>query len=249
MRAAAFLLSLFVMAASCQAGASRVFVTADADYLERDGAMGVAAYPFAQMVWVKTIATPSDAFVWLGDKDVSDTQYSLESRGAAGAPVPALNNRTNLAGSLIAQGTTDIDTGGIGGWYCLSGTSVSTTLREVFLNGTEEGENTTTIDNLTANIDRYSIGRLGDSTPGNLFEGNLAYAMIWSRDLTNAEMFEACLKPGIFPASLQVFVALWDPSTTTEFDLSGNGRAATVSATPLEDFTTGPQVIVGSEPL
>ena len=114
-------------------------------------------------------------------------------------------------------------------WHHAAGTFTSTTARAAFIDGGSKGTDTTSI--VPANENRISIGRWGDSTPGNYMSGRICEVGLWDVVLTDDEI--SALARGVTPnrvrpANLKGYWPVWGLHSP-EIDLSGNGNSLAVT--------------------
>ena len=162
-------------------------------YLEVDS-IPVTVMPLTMACWAR-VTDVSSAFIYMSiqDKDVSDQRFALFAAGlATGDPIRAQIRSGATANASTTTGFT------ANTWHHAAGVFTSSTSRDVFLNGGGKGSNTTNIT--PTGLDRISIGRFGDSTPGNYMDGDIAEPAIWNVALTDDEI--AWLAEGYSPITL-----------------------------------------------
>lgn len=145
------------------------------DSVEKDENL-ISDFPFTMSAWVYG---SDGAIFFLVDKDVADKMFGYYINGAG----PTLN--------IFARNTsTDIYTGpaiSTTQWNHVLVVFRSATDREIYLNGTSGGQDTSSVS-FSANTDRWSIGRIGDSTPSTYFTGVISDVKLYSVDLTTSEI-------------------------------------------------------------
>lgn len=169
---------------------SRLFDDASSQYMEVDSAP-VTATPLTMAGWFNTDnAAAEQIIVSIVDASLGNQMFAIHARGSeAGDPVSAF---TFGGGYRQALSTTGYTTGV---WHHACGVFASPTSRAAYIDGGSKGTNT---DSQTpSGIDRTSIGRLGDSSPGFYMSGYLADIAIWNAALTDAEV--ASLGEGFSP--------------------------------------------------
>ena len=169
-------------------------------YLTRSGSP-VTAEPFTLACWyVTSSATADQALISLAPN--SGNYHLLALGGTAGGdPVSAVS----FDGSAgVAEATAAFSTGV---WQQACGVFAATNDRRVYMNGGNEGTDTTDISVGTLTTAR--IGYSADSSPQYYLAGNVAEAAIWNVALAQAEitMLGIGVSPLLIrPASL---VAYW----------------------------------------
>ena len=145
------------------------FTDDDSDeYAEADVDMAGSGYPFSIGVLVKvsSAATLRVPFS-LTDKDVATIFYYL-GLDASHQPVlvadDASTNQT-ITGTALVAGT----------YHSLIGVFTNATTRILYVDGASDGTGATSVT-YHANVDRTSIGRIGDSTPSGYYDGGLVGA-------------------------------------------------------------------------
>jgi len=147
------------------------------DYVEKDSAMGITAFPYTMSAWAN--ATAAGAIVFLGDPHsfgrfttikVSGGFYGLDARYDSG-----LNDTL----SSVA-----ID----GNWHHVVGVFESETSRKLYVDGVLAG--TDTSSQAFPDIDRFNIGRLGRSSSISYFSGAIDDVRIYSRALSASEILQ-----------------------------------------------------------
>lgn len=203
---------------------ARLFDDAGSEYLEKDAAP-FTAEPFSMACWFR----PDDAanngtLMWVGDKDVNNNAHILQARGGqTGDPVRAYSRDSALVSFAETSTGYSVNT-----WHHAAGVWTSSTSRAAFIDGGSKGTNTQ--GRSVSGEDRTSIGRSGDSTPGNHMSGRICECAIWSVALTDLEVSYLALgvKPiYIRPASLLRYWPIWGLHSP-EIDLSRNGDDLTL---------------------
>lgn len=186
----------------------------------------VTAAPFTMGCWFRVANVTSHyELMWLGNKNDTDEEWRLQARGnETGDPVQF---RLEDSGSFPFAETTagfTVDT-----WHHACAVEAGVTDHRVFLDGANKGTETATTVSPDG-VNRISIGREGDSTPGKYINGRIAEAFLYDVALTDQEV--SVLASGVCPirvrpANLKGYWPLWgthDP----EIDLSGQGNSLTV---------------------
>ena len=154
------------------------------DYVGNNAQL-VSVYPFTMSAWFNTAtaetATTKMIFT-LVDKDVQDIQYGIGLTLDNKARVAARDTTTYEVNSVSAVND--------GKWHLIVGVYVSNTVKHLYLDGVFIGTLTTSVTYNSA-VDRFSIGRYGDSTPGQYFPGLIDDVRIFSRALSADEVMHS----------------------------------------------------------
>jgi hypothetical protein len=164
---------------------STVFAQDAADFdgiaaLEIDSA-AVTAYPCTFCCFFKTSNTGNDGtLMFVGDKD--DTVEYLALRINSSDDVVATSRTSATTASAVLTGSFQD-----GSWHFGAAVFSGNTSRTAYCDSETPVEETTSVA-ITATFDRTSIGRLGDSTPTNYLNGEIAMAMVFSAALSSDEI-------------------------------------------------------------
>lgn len=183
---------------------ARSFDALSSEYLEIDQAV-VIVPPFTVAAWFYcTDDANKNTIVFLGDKDDERQMFALRASGdETGDPVSILAYSTadHIAYAHTSSGYS------VNTWHHACAVVASSTDRSVFIDGGSEGTNT---DEVTPNnLDRTSVGRCGDSSPGYYFAGNVAEVAIWNVALTDAEVALLAAKWSPLFVRPENLAALW----------------------------------------
>ena len=199
-------------------------------------------------IWCRPVdATPASTdhlsgFVESGDEGTHEKRLSIQTNGHVQAYI-------HDGAVETAEGTTVLsnDT-----WHHAAFThDVGATSLKIFLDGTEEAENTGAGSSFSYTAPEFHIG--SRDTVSGPFNGRLAWACFWNVVLTANEILAMArgMPPyRIRPKDQLICWPVWGLSAP-EIDLSGNGRSGTVSGPtkangpPVRLFTPTP----GSIPL
>lgn len=199
------LITVLVVGASPKAWASAVLEAANSEYFS-SATVPVSAYPFTFACWAKfNDVTANRAVMWQGDKDVTTSGDLLQgSGGGAGDRVVAQSRDATgaYAGPQTSTGYTSAT------WHHVAAVFTAAQERHVYLDGGNEGTDTTNSRTPT-DYDRFELGRLGGSSPANLFDGKLAHCAVWDIALSDADV--ALLGGGDNPLAVQAadLIAYW----------------------------------------
>lgn len=115
-------------------------------------------------------------------------------------------------------------------WNHVCGTFTSSTRRDIYLNGSNVGNNTTSI---TPTVTETSIGATDNGASIiKYYDGQLAEIGIWTRVLTDAEI--TSLSQGFSPSNIPQSLVFYAPLTgqnTPESTIRPNGTAMTMTGT------------------
>ncbi|HUX17419.1 MAG TPA: LamG-like jellyroll fold domain-containing protein [Phycisphaerae bacterium] len=168
-------------------------------YMEADSAP-VTSYPLSMACWVMPDTNAvAQGLIWTGDKDVGNMWLGVLYLGANGAFGYNAVQAYSYAGAgflKYAEASTYYATNV---WNHVGGVWASTASRAVYLNGGGKGTETSAVD--PVGTDRISLGRFGDSTPGNYASGTLAMPCIWNEALSDGEML--ALANGAWPLKIR----------------------------------------------
>ena len=209
---------------------ARLFDDTASQYLEVNSAP-VTVVPFTVSCWFNSNDSDlTQSLLWIGDKDYENRYYTLCLRGdLIGDPIDLISRFTT---SYSAQTTSGYSTGQ---WHHACGVVASVTDRRTYIDGGSKGTNATS--STPVGLDRISIGRFGDSSPGAYMSGMIAEISIWSGlALSDAEV--ALLAKGVpsllvNPSYLRTYIPLIG-RYSPEIDLM-DGRNLTVTGATVAD--------------
>jgi len=216
---------IFILLFSLNCFAAREFDSSGSDeFLDVDTAALTAA-PFTMSAWVKMSSLSGPATILqLADLSVSNNNFELAIGGTENVRFRARDGSTGAANTGVALS--------VGVWAHVVGIEASTTSRSAFVDGGNKDTDTTSIT--PTGIDRTSIGRGGDSTPSDYWDGAISSVAIWNVVLTDQEVLS--LANGVSPLRLHrsALIAYWPVGgQSTEPDIIG-GVNLTVNGTPLQ---------------
>ncbi len=200
---------------------ARLFDNALSQYLEIDQAI-VADYPFTLACWFNVDSAASgQTLMAITDKDVGDQIHtfflSSDQTVRYGVNDPAW-------AVAITSTTWSLDT-----WHHACAVGAASNSRSVYLDGGGKATSMDTRD--PSGMDRFSIGRNGDSTPSSYMSGATAEVAIWDVALTDAEVAILALKYSpllVRPGDLVFYMPL---IRDRDFDIVG-GVSLTAFNTP-----------------
>ncbi len=152
------------------------------DYVEKDVQL-VSSYPFTISGWIKTTDPGWNTMVSLTDASAGDVLYVLDTVSGGGNAGKA---------RIMARNTTETGTVGTtvvidGEWHHITGVFASDTQRDLYVDGVLEATGTTSVLYSSA-VDRVSIGRDGDSSPGDYFGGSIDQVRVYNYARTPAQI-------------------------------------------------------------
>ncbi len=156
------------------------------DYIEADQQL-ITGYPFSISTWVRAspIGTLDYVIFSLTDKNIEHTQYGIYvGSNEAGRVVIRANNKGVESSSSDSPISTRVDNNN---WYHIVAIYESATQRRLYVNNVLILTSTVSITYDT-NVNRWSIGRWGDSTPKSYFKGAIDEVRVYNRALTNTEI-------------------------------------------------------------
>jgi hypothetical protein len=149
------------------------FDRASNQYAEIDTAV-VTDYPLSMTASFKTTSATDQAIVQVADKDVTARYHGILCR--SGTDVKLYVN--GIDECTVSANYDD----GSWHWYCSTSSAIDDHLLDVD-GSTDTGSGYRTL----AGVDRTSLGRFGDSTPGYYSDGTLDNVAIWNISLSAAQ--------------------------------------------------------------
>ena len=194
---------------------ARLFNDASSEYLETDQAV-LANPPITMACWFNSDdADAVQTLMFLGDKDAGNQYHHLLAHGgAAGDPVYVQSRSPQGTGSAITTSGYSVNT-----WHHACGVWPSGLQRNAFIDGGSKGSNSQVIG--PGGLNRTTIGRCGDSSPGFYMSGRIAEAAIWNVALSDEEV--ALLAKRFSPLFVrpQNLMAYWPLVRDTDIDKVG----------------------------
>lgn len=228
---------------------ARLFDDASSEYLHVESAIGTM--PFAMVCWFYSDNNGSAAYQYImhqANSATANNQNGIILNYSAGGNVGAISYH----GGLVQASSTKQFTPNT--WHHVAGLWVTSSERRCLMDGGNKGTNT---DRQTpTGLNRTSIGRAGDSTPGYYLSGAVAEAAIYdlsgypgATDALKADAFEATVVPALakgyspllFPLGL---LGYW-PLVGDDRDL---WRGVTMTAYNTPSITAHPRVLYPSSP-
>jgi len=226
---------------------SRDFERAGADQYISSTTIPYTGYPYTMACWYKMESTHTDEYMLMGVSDASatfDDFIALRLDDTNGSSTV----QHNVARQTVRSASTST-TWTVGVWEHACAVGTSATDRAVYLNGTNEGTNTTSAIPNAGVMDQFSIGAFfSTGAVIDHHDGLIAHATYWAAALDIAEVkaLAAGAHPlSIRPASIIHYYPL-DGNTDPEPDLVGSiGLTVTNATKGVETYpiTRGAQII------
>lgn len=191
------------------------------DYVENNYKL-IESFPMTFTGWMKPKEVDDGAIVSVVDKDSGSRSYGIY---VDSSNVIKLRCRNTAVDDITGNVTASLNT-----WYHVVGVWNSDVDRELYVNGVLVGSDTSNCTYYDP-VDRYSIGRFGDDSPSDYFNGTIDDVQIHSRALSQTEI------SALYNANLQQYNHEFDnladgyyPYTAYAQDLSGqvNSTSRTV---------------------
>lgn len=204
---------------------ARLFVASGSDeFLEDDTAI-LLAPPFTVVGWAKaaSLAGPATIFNLADLSGVADFWQLAINGSNIGRWRAKRGSGAGIATSALI--TLDV-------WQHHAGIEISNVSRSAFLNGANKGTDAT--DEPPVGIDRTSVGRTGDSTPSDYWDGDIGHVAVYNVELTDQEV--ATLAAGFNPRRVHIDnLRGYFPvnGQSPEYNVTGLGVNLTVNGTPL----------------
>jgi hypothetical protein len=209
---------------------SRTFVRASSQFLEKASSV-ITAYPYTLSVWVNPASTANAMSALSVGATVGADYIVIGMNGTVGAGKVFFE----VTGGVDANGTTVLSAGT---WNHLAAVGVSATSRILYVNGVQDGTNTTSVAITAANLNTNTIGALENAGARvSFFDGSIAEAGMWNAALTADEIKRLAKgKPplDIRPSKLVVYAPVTgtaspeiDVQNNTGFTVSGATAGAT----------------------
>lgn len=151
---------------------------------------------------VPTITMPLTFSAWIKANAISGSAGSILAISkidtSGGAHYWLLRQSGNAVEARSRSGSTGTGSGVSGlttNWSHVAAVFTSTTSRQVFLNGIPGNLNTATRNPL--GMDSFTMGYGYGADADNVFNGCIAEAQVWNRALTQNEISQLALRPGI----------------------------------------------------
>ena len=192
---------------------ARLFDDVQSEYLENTTSAPVLAVPLTIAAWFycDDVTTWADRnLVSIQDKDTEVNFFQLRLRAGDTEIVRAHTRSAAAQAGAVSTAEYSVNT-----WHHAAAVFSATDARAAFLDGANKGTETTNIT--PANLDSVSIGRIGDSSPGQYMSGGIFLAAVWDVALTDAEVALLAAKYAPLCIRPESLVAFW-PLTATMND-------------------------------
>lgn len=144
------------------------------EYAEIDSNLSITAYPFTIEAWVKTTATADSTVGAFVVNTSNKKMFALRVDSSGHAYTFARNTS-----GVLATGTTAVNDGN---WHHIVSVFAASNDRIIYVNGAAEGTHGASVT-LPA-INRFSIGRMGDTSPGSYFNGTVDEVAVYDAALS-----------------------------------------------------------------
>jgi len=203
-----------------------------------DGAWDIAL-PFTVSIWVKPeTGMATDTGIWNTTTSTSlNNIYNIDCNSVGGTAVSfGCASRTTAWAQAISTETHAFDT-----WHHVCARYISSTMRNITVDGTDYAENTTS-NSPAAGRSQFNIGVLRRNTLVEYFKGRLAHLVVYNGALDDNEI--VMLSQGISPLSINIPLLFYSPTLgrdTNDIDTVGAKTFTNVNATNDPDE---PRIIV-----
>ncbi len=160
------------------------FNNSESEYMELDIAP-VTKIPCSILMWL----CPDDVTqgnhyypLYIANKNVTNQAWGLLLNLGNDGEVSLNTNITTTTGRAVSSKCISA-----GQWHQVVCVIAGTTDRRCFVDGGNKGTNSSNV-NAPTGLNRISIGRAGDSTPGYYYPGKIGCVFIWNRVLTDNEI-------------------------------------------------------------
>lgn len=189
--------------------------------------------------WVETATRPDvatsniTAFVWFNETSNTGNECLM---GGLSINWDFIETRPNdpatvFGGTSALEGTSTVT---VDKWHALAMTYDTATPTRTIYYGNQtgpmasEGSDNQTMD--ASDGTKVSIGVLQNGAPDFAVDGFIANAMLWEEALTVDQLQEIQWNPFLPPRNPWFHLPLYFDGTTSEFDISGNGRTGTLTS-------------------
>lgn len=146
----------------------------------------------------------------------SNLALSVDNGGSAFFFYYNINNTTSVNTNIFSSNTPQLNT-----WYTIVGTSSGTSTHNLFVNGANVGTSATNIGAVGTDYTNVLLGSYLGGAPN--FDGQIAWAAIWRRALSQDEIYDLGFRPYIhlrpkFQARSPIPLASVARTATTTYD-------------------------------
>lgn len=206
---------------------ARLFDDGTNEYLQV-ASTPVTTYPITLACWFNSDDdTAGQTLMQVTDTAGGTDYHRIALRGDAGGDLLEARSRNGGGVALTTIGFT------ANTWHHACGVFAANNDRAVFIDGGNKGVDATVSND--AGLDAVSIGRSGDSSPGNYMSGRIAEAAIWDIALADNEVIS--LAAGVSPLKIrpQNLVSYWKLVRDEDQDIVGG-----YDITPFNTPSIGP---------
>jgi hypothetical protein len=161
-------------AISGDSNTSVLLASASSQYAEIDSNLSITAYPFTIEAWVKTTATAEGVVGSFVVNTANNQMFALRVSASGIAYTFARNTS-----GVLAESTTAVNDGN---WHHIVAVFAASNDRIIYVDGAAEDTHAANVT-LPA-INRFSIGRLGDTSPGAYFTGTVDEVAVYDTALS-----------------------------------------------------------------
>ena len=168
---------------SGQNGSAMYFNNNQTEYLELD-ASPVTSIPCTILAWICPDSITEGNYyypLYIANKNTTDQAWGLLLNYINDGEVSLITNIL-VPGRAVSSKCISA-----GQWHQIAGVIASPTDRRCFVDGGNMGTNSV-FSGTPSGLNRISIGRAGDSTPGYYYSGKIGCVFVWNRALTKSEI-------------------------------------------------------------
>lgn len=214
-------------------------LAASSEYYYRSASLSGDVFTFAAWAYI-TDLTADRTIIAAGDEAVaSDNYYQL--RYDQSSNDLRFVNRDVTNGIALSTITPAANT-----WYHIVGSTAGLSSRSIWVNGGDEGTNSTTLLSFSSLVDNIAVGAYRDSSPGQYFNGSIFMPAVWegwAATIDDAKAMYAGVPPWKFAPDKLIFYTPLGSADGTPRDWI-SGTALTTVGTPTTD--EGPHVQLDS---
>ncbi len=140
---------------------------------------GIAAYPFAMSVWVKTTSVAAGTIMGLFNPAATNQFFRISMTATGTVSLTAQNT--------IARTVTSTATVNNGAWHHVVAVFSSATSRTLYIDGVNQGVNATSVT-FTTLASTIAVGVSKTSAPSVFFSGQIDEPAFWNSDLLSANV-------------------------------------------------------------
>jgi len=160
------------------------------DYIGADTQL-ISDYPFTICAWIKTdgnIGMGEEWFIFsFTDKDADNIEYGIYIDGTEDGKAGIHAKNPDLRNSFSINPIDD------GSWHFVAGVFLKADERKLYIDGVEEAADTINSVIFNSDVDRWSIGRLGNNIPKSYFKGVIDDVAVYNKGLEKEEIEKLAL--------------------------------------------------------